>query len=85
GFYTVILEEKGDVATVATVRVHDGKVAELPLAATRFSHRRRGMCRLLVEELEKQLRELRVERLVFTSSAKCSGNMDQTRILQDDR
>ncbi|OMO59251.1 hypothetical protein CCACVL1_24968 [Corchorus capsularis] len=65
GFYTVILEEKGDVATVATVRVHDGKVAELPLAATRFSHRRRGMCRMLVDELEKQLRELRVERLVL--------------------
>ncbi|OMO68091.1 hypothetical protein COLO4_29902 [Corchorus olitorius] len=65
GFYTVILEEKGDVATVATVRVHDKRVAELPLAATKFSHRRRGMCRVLVDELEKQLRELMVERLVL--------------------
>ncbi|OMP03564.1 hypothetical protein CCACVL1_02370 [Corchorus capsularis] len=68
GFHTVLLEKKGSLATVATVRVHDQKVAEMPLAATRSSHRRRGMCRALVEELEKQLRELGVEKLVLPAA-----------------
>ncbi|OMO68109.1 hypothetical protein COLO4_29891 [Corchorus olitorius] len=68
GFHTVILEKKGCLATVATVRVHDQRLAEMPLAATRFSHRRRGMCRALVDELEKQLRELGVEKLVLPAA-----------------
>lgn len=34
-------------------RIHGQKVAEMPLVATRFKYRRKGMCRLLVDELEK--------------------------------
>ncbi|XP_019178442.1 PREDICTED: uncharacterized protein LOC109173642 isoform X2 [Ipomoea nil] len=65
GFYTVVLEKNDELITVATVRVHDEKVAEIPLVATRFQYRRHGMCRILMNELEKQLVELGVERLVL--------------------
>lgn len=35
------------------LRVHGAKVAEVPLVGTRFKFRRLGMCRILIEELEK--------------------------------
>ncbi|XP_059626943.1 uncharacterized protein LOC132269703, partial [Cornus florida] len=65
GFYTVILERNDELITVATVRIYGGKVAEVPLVGTRFQYRRRGMCRILMNELERKLRELGVERLVL--------------------
>ncbi|XVF39805.1 hypothetical protein PTKIN_Ptkin01aG0061800 [Pterospermum kingtungense] len=66
GFYTVILENNhDDIVSVATLRVYGNKVAEMPLVATRFRHRRRGMCRVLVDEIEKNLVELGVEKLVL--------------------
>jgi predicted GNAT family acetyltransferase len=46
--------EKGDeIISAATIRLFGKKVAELPLVATRFSHRRQGMCRLLLTTLEQ--------------------------------
>ncbi|KAE8679910.1 Galactose oxidase/kelch repeat superfamily protein [Hibiscus syriacus] len=65
GFYTVILGENDDLVSVATLRVHDNKVAEMPLVATRFRHRRRGMCQVLMDELEKNLVKLGVDMLVL--------------------
>ncbi|CAN4101052.1 unnamed protein product [Withania somnifera] len=65
GFYTVLLERNDELITVAVVRVYGEKVAEIPLVATQFQHRRLGMCRILINELEKKLRELGVERLVL--------------------
>ncbi|KAK8705570.1 hypothetical protein V6N13_049168 [Hibiscus sabdariffa] len=65
GFYTVILEENDKIVSAATLRVYDNKVAEMPLVATKFKHRRRGMCRVLVDELEKTLVKLGVEKLVL--------------------
>ncbi|KAJ8559469.1 hypothetical protein K7X08_003527 [Anisodus acutangulus] len=65
GFYTVLLERNDELITVATVRVYGEKVAEIPLVATQFQHRRLGMCRILMNELEKKLMELGVERLVL--------------------
>ncbi|XWS24114.1 hypothetical protein CRYUN_Cryun28dG0073000 [Craigia yunnanensis] len=53
GFYTVILEENDDMVFVATVRVYGDRVAGMPLVATRFIHRRRYICRVLVDELER--------------------------------
>jgi hypothetical protein len=47
------------------LRVFGNQVAELPLVGTRFAHRRHGMCRLLVTELEKMLRQVGVRRLVL--------------------
>lgn len=64
GFYTILLERNEEVISVATVRIYD-KVAEVPLVATRMKHRRLGMCRVLMNELEKLLIELGVERLVL--------------------
>ncbi|GMJ02580.1 hypothetical protein HRI_003927200 [Hibiscus trionum] len=67
GFFTVILEENDNLVSVATMRVYDNRVAEIPLVATRHEHRRRGMCRVLVDNLEKVLVKLGVEKLVLPS------------------
>ncbi|KAJ8437944.1 hypothetical protein Cgig2_031460 [Carnegiea gigantea] len=84
GFYTVLLERNDELITVATLRVYGSKVAEIPLIGTRFQHRRLGMCRILMNEIEKSssayqdlangyliknLRELGVERLVLPAAA----------------
>ncbi|KAK1285505.1 hypothetical protein QJS10_CPB20g00289 [Acorus calamus] len=53
GFYTMLLEQGDEVISVATFRVYGEKVAEVPLVATRAQHRRKGMCRVLMKELEK--------------------------------
>ncbi|KAA8549424.1 hypothetical protein F0562_001103 [Nyssa sinensis] len=68
GFYTVLLERNDELITVATVRVYGEKVAEVPLIGTRFQYRRLGMCRILMNELEKNLMELGVERLVLPAA-----------------
>ncbi|PSS09497.1 Increased DNA methylation like [Actinidia chinensis var. chinensis] len=65
GFYTVLLERDDELITAATIRVHGEKVAEVPLIGTRFKYRRLGMCRIVMNELEKKLTELGVERLVL--------------------
>ncbi|KAL2488623.1 increased DNA methylation 1-like [Forsythia ovata] len=65
GFYTVLLERNDELISVATIRIYGKKVAEVPLVATRFQYRRLGMCRILMNELEKKLMELGVERLVL--------------------
>ncbi|EPS61279.1 hypothetical protein M569_13517, partial [Genlisea aurea] len=68
GFYTVVLENDDDLISVATLRIHGERVAEVPLVATRFRFRRLGMCRILMDELEKRLTELGVERLVLPAA-----------------
>nr|KYP47148.1 Chromodomain-helicase-DNA-binding protein 4 [Cajanus cajan] len=65
GFYTVLLERNEELISVATVRVYGKRVAELPLVGTRLQYRRHGMCRILINELEKKLTQLGVERLVL--------------------
>ncbi|KAL9688256.1 hypothetical protein QQ045_032675 [Rhodiola kirilowii] len=65
GFYTVILEQNEELITAATVRIFGDKVAEMPLVGTRFNYRRLGMCRFLMDELERKLKELGIERLVL--------------------
>ncbi|XP_065847829.1 increased DNA methylation 1-like [Euphorbia lathyris] len=65
GFYTVILQKDDEFISVATIRVYGEKVAELPLVGTRCHYRRLGMCRILMNVLEKKLLELGVERLVL--------------------
>ncbi|KAG9453491.1 hypothetical protein H6P81_006395 [Aristolochia fimbriata] len=64
GFYTMILEKDDELISVATIRIHGEKVAEMPLVATCVPYRRQGMCRLLVNEVEKLLSHLGVERLI---------------------
>ncbi|KAA8547080.1 hypothetical protein F0562_003509 [Nyssa sinensis] len=65
GFYVMALQNGNELVSVATVRIHGHKVAEMPLVGTHFKYRRQGMCRLLVHELEKMLTELSIERLVL--------------------
>uniref|UniRef100_A0A7N0ZUI5 Uncharacterized protein n=1 Tax=Kalanchoe fedtschenkoi TaxID=63787 RepID=A0A7N0ZUI5_KALFE len=65
GFYTVLLEQNEELITVANVRIFGDKVAEVPLVGTRFQFRRLGMCRYLMNELEKKLMGLGIERLVL--------------------
>ncbi|XP_027941263.1 uncharacterized protein LOC114195068 [Vigna unguiculata] len=65
GFYIVLLEQNEELISVATIRVFGQKVAEVPLVGTRIQYRRLGMCRILMNELEKNLMQLGVERLVL--------------------
>ncbi|KAG2391568.1 Increased DNA methylation 1 [Vigna angularis] len=65
GFYSVLLEQNEELISVATIRVFGQKVAEVPLVGTRIQYRRLGMCRILMNELEKNLMHLGVERLVL--------------------
>ncbi|XP_072960252.1 uncharacterized protein [Typha angustifolia] len=73
GFYTMLLEKGDELIAVATFRVYGEKVAEMPLVGTRIQHRRRGMCRLLVGELEKLLSALEVERLILPAVPQLLG------------
>ncbi|KAK7276009.1 hypothetical protein RIF29_17139 [Crotalaria pallida] len=65
GFYTILLERNEELISVANIRVYGEKVAEIPLVGTRFQYRRLGMCRILMNELEKMLMKLGVKRLVL--------------------
>ncbi|RZC78059.1 hypothetical protein C5167_002238 [Papaver somniferum] len=65
GFYTVLLEREDELISVATVRIHNEKVAEVPLVGTRSQYRRQGMCRILFDVLEQKLKELEVDRLIL--------------------
>jgi len=67
GFYTVLIERKNEPITVAAVRV-DKDVVEIPLVATLSSYRRSGMCRVLMDELEKQMSQMGVCRLVLPAA-----------------
>ncbi|KAK1356642.1 increased DNA methylation 1 [Heracleum sosnowskyi] len=65
GFYTMILEKKAKVVTVATVRIFGDNVAEVPFIATRFKYRRQGLCKTLMDVLEEKLINLGIEKLVL--------------------
>ncbi|XP_047153582.1 uncharacterized protein LOC124825088 [Vigna umbellata] len=65
GFYTVLLERNEEVVSVATVRVHGEKVAEVPFVGTRLQYRRHGFCRILMSGLEQLLMQIGVGRLVL--------------------
>ncbi|KAK9734681.1 hypothetical protein RND81_04G156600 [Saponaria officinalis] len=68
GFYTVLLERNDELISVAILRIYGDKVAEIPLIGTRFQHRRLGMCRILMNEIEKTLRNLGVRKLVLPAA-----------------
>ncbi|XP_072998828.1 increased DNA methylation 1 [Typha latifolia] len=67
GFYTVVLEKDDEVISVASIRVHGTTVAEMPLIATCSEHRRQGMCRRLMDAIEKMLILFKVKMLVLSA------------------
>ncbi|XP_020530843.1 increased DNA methylation 1-like [Amborella trichopoda] len=69
GFYTLILENEDDeMISVATIRIHGEKIAELPLVGTSVKFRRQSMCHLLIDGLEKLLAGIGVERLLLPAA-----------------
>ncbi|CAN6854701.1 unnamed protein product [Brassica oleracea] len=76
GFYTVLVERNNEPVTVAAMRV-DKDVAEIPLVATLSSYRRSGMCRVLMDELEKQMSRMGVRRLVLPAAKEVVSTWSQ--------
>ncbi|KAI3890947.1 hypothetical protein MKW92_030691 [Papaver armeniacum] len=65
GILHVILEREDEIISVAAVRIHDEKFAEVPLVCTRVQHRMQGMCRTLFNVLQEKLGQLEVERVIL--------------------
>ncbi|XP_042421099.1 increased DNA methylation 1-like isoform X1 [Zingiber officinale] len=67
GFYTVVMEKNDEIISVASLRIHGITVAEIPLIATSSEHRRQGMCRRLLNAVEKTLKSFKVKMLVLSA------------------
>ncbi|KAG2243769.1 hypothetical protein Bca52824_094373 [Brassica carinata] len=55
----------------------DKDVAEIPLVATLSNYKRSGMCRVLMDELEKQMFRMGVRRLVLPAATEVVSTWSQ--------
>uniref|UniRef100_A0A0D9VAP8 PHD-type domain-containing protein n=1 Tax=Leersia perrieri TaxID=77586 RepID=A0A0D9VAP8_9ORYZ len=53
GFYTMVLEKDGEIISVALLRFHGRKLAEMPFAGTLPAYQKQGMMRRLVKAVEQ--------------------------------
>ncbi|KQK11700.1 hypothetical protein BRADI_2g61740v3 [Brachypodium distachyon] len=69
GFYTIVLEKDAEIVSVALLRFHGGKLAEMPFAGTLPAYQRRGLMRRLFRAVEQVVAAVGVERLVIPAVA----------------
>ncbi|KAI5001665.1 hypothetical protein ZWY2020_026315 [Hordeum vulgare] len=65
GFYTMVLEKDAEIVSVALLRFHGNKLAEMPFAGTLSQYRRQGMMGRLVKAVEQVLATVQVEKLAI--------------------